>query len=284
MRETDRERTRFGKVYVEITNVCNLNCSFCHGTRRAPRFMSGDEVSLCFDQLRGYTRLVYLHVMGEPLLHPEFGRILATAGEKGLRVNITTNGTLLHAQAQVIHSSPAVNRVNISLHSYEGNGIQDRPDRYLDECIEFSKTESGVISCLRLWNRNGRDTLNEYILSRLREAFPGEWEETRKGYRLAERVYLEYAGLFEWPDLGGTEYTGDAFCYGLREQCAVLADGTVTPCCLDSEGNIALGNLFCQDMDEILSSARARDLYEGFSNREAREELCRHCDYHGRYR
>lgn len=281
---SEKERTRFGKVYVEITNRCNLHCSFCHGTARPERDMSPEEFSLCLGRLQGYTKRVCLHVMGEPLFHPQLEHILSIAAEKRMTLNVTTNGTLLYEKGTVLLSCPAVERVNISLHSFEANGFCSDPVRYADSCFVFALKSDRVIICFRLWNRGGKDEMNEKILERMHRFFPGVWKETRKGFRLMERVYLEYASLFKWPDPSGNEYPGDCFCYGLRDQCAVLSDGTVTPCCLDAEGSIRLGNLFIQEMEEILDSKRAVNLYEGFSRREAREELCRHCDYKQRYR
>ena len=32
------------RVYVEITNICNLRCDFCPGTRREGRFLSAEEL------------------------------------------------------------------------------------------------------------------------------------------------------------------------------------------------------------------------------------------------
>ncbi len=281
---SEKRRTRFGKVYVEITNRCNLHCSFCHGTDRPERDMSPVEFSLCLDRLKGYTKRVCLHVMGEPLFHPQLEKMLSLAAEKRMTLNVTTNGTLLSEKGSALLSCPVVERVNISLHSFEANGFCSDPVRYVDSCFAFARKSDRAVICLRLWNRGGKDEMNEGILERMHRFFSGEWEETRKGFRLGNLVYLEYASLFDWPDLSGKEYPGDCFCYGLREQCAVLSDGTVTPCCLDAEGSIKLGNLFDQEMKEILLSERALSLYEGFSRREAREELCRHCDYKQRYR
>ena len=59
------------KAYVEITNRCNLACSFCPKTKREPRTMSAQEFGLVLSRLEGYVQYVYLHVMGEPLLHRE---------------------------------------------------------------------------------------------------------------------------------------------------------------------------------------------------------------------
>ena len=111
------------------------------------------------------------------------------------------------------------------------------------------------------------------------------WEKKMDGpgsYKLGERLYLEQAERFEWPDLSA-DPTGTTFCQGLRDQVGVLVDGTVVPCCLDHEGDIPLGNLLEQELEEILSSPRAKAIYDGFSRRQPPEELCRRCGYASRF-
>lgn len=270
---------RFGKVYLEITDVCNLRCSFCHGTKRPPRFMSREEFILCLNRLKGYTKHLYFHVMGEPLLHPLLEEFLTLAREEGFSVDITTNGTLLEKQKKALLSAFGPERVNISLHAFEGSALQGGPELYLASCLAFARESRSVITCFRLWNGGGTDTLNPLILREMHRAFPGEWEPIRKGFRLAPLVYLEISSPFTWPDLSLPENTGDRFCFGLRDQCGVLSDGTVIPCCLDAEGAVALGNLFEQDLDTVLSSPRAMQFYTAFSRREAPEPLCRRCTY-----
>ena len=132
---------------------------------------------------------------------------------------------------------------------------------------------------MRLWNSGGLEEGNASILHALEEAFPGDWVSTRSGWRMADRIFLEKGERFDWPDLSAPEYEGDIFCYGLREQVGVLCDGTVVPCCLDAEGTVSLGSLFSQSLEEILSSPRARSIYDGFTHHKASEELCRHCGY-----
>ena len=85
----------YSRVYVEITNICNLRCSFCHGHSRPPRQMSRDEFCRVLQQLQGKTQYVYYHLMGEPLLHPQLPEFLSLAAQEGFRSVITTNGTLL---------------------------------------------------------------------------------------------------------------------------------------------------------------------------------------------
>ena len=67
---------RFSKVYVEISNLCNLSCAFCPGTKRKKKAMTEDEFAALLPKLRPYTDFLYFHLMGEPLCHPKLGRFL----------------------------------------------------------------------------------------------------------------------------------------------------------------------------------------------------------------
>lgn len=279
------------KAYLEITNVCNLSCDFCPGTRRARGFISPENFRILAEKLRPHTQYLYLHLMGEPLLHPQLSQLLEIAGELGFKVTITTNGTLLPRQVELLAYSSAVYKISVSLHSFEGNESHDTDlSHYLDDCIAAAKklSEAGKLYAMRLWNLDGEATKganssNTDILKKLEEHFPRPWKENPRGITLAPKVFLEWGEKFEWPDLSAAEGGGQVFCYGLRDQIGVLWDGTVVPCCLDHEGDIPLGNLYEQSLDEILNSPRARAMYEGFSCRRATEELCRKCGYAKRF-
>ena len=271
------------RIYVEITNVCNLRCSFCHGTRRTPRLMSAEEFKLIAEKLRGYTEYVYLHVLGEPLLHPQLGEMIGIAADAGLSVCITTNGTLLRERSELLfNNARSIHKLSVSLHSLEANGIGELSD-YLGGVTEVCTrlAQSGVIIALRLWNSGGADAKNGEILRYLSSAF-GEPEPTRMGPRFAENIWLEHAEKFDWPDENAPEQEVQ-FCRALRDQAAVLCDGTVVPCCLDAEGTLALGNIFSQELGDILASERAGAIYNGFSARRPVEELCRKCGYARRF-
>lgn len=271
------------KAYVEITNVCNLRCAFCPGTLRAPRTMSPEEFALVLDRLRGQVSYVYLHIMGEPLLHPQLGRLLDIAAERAMCVCLTTNGTLLDAQADTLLASSELYRVAVSLHSIEENGGDPREARqYLESVWSFAMRAAakGVIVALRLWNEGAADKRNGVILDFLREKTgQNDWPEPRaRSFRLAENLYLEREAAFDWPGLDAPAAPTE-FCRALREQIGVLVDGTVVPCCLDHEGDLALGNLFTQELSDILDAPRARAIFDGFSRRRPTEELCRRCGY-----
>ena len=209
------------KAYVEITNRCNLACSFCPKTKRAPRTMSAQEFDLILSRLEGYVQYVYLHVMGEPLLHPELTTLFALAKARNMKICITTNGTLLQKRSSELLAAESLHKISVSLHSFEGN--------------------------------DGADARNGEILDFLRSRTGDNWPEMRNGSFL------------------------------LRDQLGVLVDGTVVPCCLDHEGDMALGNLFTQPLTKILNSPRACALREGFSRRKPAEELCRRCGFAARF-
>ena len=275
---------RLKKAYLEISNICNLNCSFCPGTRRTKRRLREAEFLCLLERLRGYTQYLYFHLMGEPLGHPELERFLLLAGEEGFRVILTTNGTLLSRRQEMLLKSPAVHRVNVSLHAFEANDHTMPFDEYLAQALSFGKAAQGrCIVSYRLWNEGGLEQLNGKILASLREYFPEPWVQERRGQRIGERIYLEHGEKFDWPDLHAEDGGEDVFCYGLRDQIGILCDGSVVPCCLDHEGDLALGNLFEQELDEILNSPKAREIYDGFTKRKATQELCRRCGYARRF-
>ena len=276
------------KAYVEITNVCNRSCAFCPGTKRAPRFMNRDEFARILERLQGHTKFIYFHLMGEPLGHPQLKTFLDLAHDGGYRVILTTNGTLLKKCWEVLLASPALHKVNISLHSFEANEGGSLTD-YITQCASFAKaaSEQGIIACMRLWNLDGdlpgMHQSNDAILGTLHQVFNQPWQENNRGWRLQNNAFLEWGERFAWPEMEAEELAQTGFCYGLRDQFGVLCDGTVVPCCLDHEGDIPLGNLLEQPLDEILAGPRAKAIYEGFSQRKITEDLCRRCGYARRF-
>ena len=273
----------YSRAYVEITNICNMNCTFCHGHRRLPRRMSREEFARVLEQLSGKTNYIYYHLMGEPLTHPELPDFIRMAADGGFRSILTTNGTLLEKRGQALLDS-GLHKVSISVHSFESGDAQAHR-RYLEQIAAFAAkaAQGGTIVCLRLWNRGFDGGLNDNTLAILQELLPGTWTENTRGYRLRDRLFLEWGDRFQWPDLSAPLGPEQVFCHGMRDQFGILCDGTVVPCCLDSEGVINLGNVFQQNLNEILQSPRARAMVQGFGCRQASEELCRRCGYARRF-
>ena len=210
--------------------------------------------------------------------------VLAEAERLAFKVMITTNGTLLPEKGRLLLASPSIHKVNLSLQSFEANSSGEM-ESYLRGCVDFVKEAAfrGILCEFRLWNQGGLDSRNQEIMTFLHRAFPDPWQESRNGQKLGDRVWLDPGERFDWPKLELEELRQTGFCYGLRDQIGILCDGTVVPCCLDHNGDIPLGNLFEQELREILESPRARAVYEGFSGRKVVEPLCKRCGYATRF-
>lgn len=273
----------YSKVYVEITNICNKNCSFCPSTQRTPKRMTPSEFDTVISKLHGVTEYIYYHLMGEPLTHPDLPDLIRRASAEGFKSIITTNGTLLHKRGCELIDA-GVYKVNVSVHSFE-DGTAEEYLRYINDCLDFADTASraGVIVILRLWNRGYDEGRNIDTLELIRRRFDGEWRESPRGPRIRPRLHLEYGDRFDWPDMTAPDIGDDVYCYALKDHFAILCDGSIVPCCLDREGVITLGNVFTDDIAEVLSSPRAAAMAEGFRRRRASEELCRRCGYARRF-
>ena len=273
----------YNKVYIEITNICNMNCSFCHKHKRTPRQMSRDEFTVILDKLNGQTKYLYYHLMGEPLTHPQLPDFIQLANEYGYKSIITTNGTLLKKRGDALLSS-GVHKINLSVHSFE-DGTREEHNEYVSFLADFAKkaADNGIIVVFRLWNKGFDNGKNEVVFNILKEKIDGEWAENTRGIRIRNKIHLEWGERFEWPDVNA-EIKGDKFfCYGLKDQFGILSDGTVVPCCLDSDGVINLGNIFAEDINSVLNSERALKMTECFAHGTASEELCKRCGYAQRF-
>lgn len=284
--------TRFKKIYIETTNICNLSCNFCPKTSRKLGFMGIESFNEIINKIKGYTNHIYLHLMGEPFLNKNLETFLKIAKEADLKVNITTNGTLINRVKDVIINSKAVRQINISLHSFEANDNDIEFNKYINNILDFineSTEKSETICDLRLWNIDteelkANNNLNSQIINLIQDKLNLEINlieelKEKKRLKLKDKVYLNMAEKFSWPDANLSLISEDVFCHGLRDQIGILLDGTVVPCCLDSEGKIPLGNIFEKSLEQIITSERARNIYDGFSRRRAVEDLCKRCGY-----
>lgn len=273
----------FKKAYLEITNVCNLSCSFCKGTDRKKEFMTQEKFRAAATQLRRVTSYIYFHILGEPTLHPLLFEFLEICHELDFKVIITTNGTLLNKTSDILLNSASLHKVNISLHALEANENLSF-EEYLDGCFDFAKkmSQSDKICVLRLWNgdRDGKynsGKLNDKILSKMYEYFdPSKITQNTKGLRLSGKVFLEYAERFSWRE---DEKDDSVRCYGLRDQIGVLCDGRIVPCCIDCDGAITLGNIFEDDITEVINSPLAQKIAQGFKCGKAVHPYCKKCGF-----
>lgn len=318
-------------LYIEITNACNLRCSFCpssdckyeansgesQGTRDtgARTFMSSTlfKRSIASAAEAGIEN-VYLHVLGEPTLHPGFALFLKEIRAAGLTLTLTTNGTTIARTAHHILNCPAVRQVNFSTHAY-AELPQDEARGHLENVLDFCKialaARPDMYINLRLWNIG--DSLagdwNSFAISRINETFgtqvaPGNFCSRHKSFPVTGRLYIHEDSRFEWPARhtegeksechpeqstdrcvveGSTSRLIAGTCHALETHAAILCDGRVVACCLDYSGQITLGNIADQSLAEILNSPTARNIREGFEKHELRHPFCQKCSFCKRF-
>ena len=258
---------RFKRIYIEITNVCNLNCEFCEPHKRENRFMSFEEFENILNKISEFSSHIYLHVKGEPLLHPDFDKFVKFAYEKGFQINLTTNATLLEKHLEI---TKYLRQINISFHATNNETL-----------LQTTKEISDCIINYRIWNF---DENNEALALIKNEFNISEDVDFSKitNYTLAPNIFLSLATRFEWPNIN-KQTMRNGYCHALKDQIAILVDGTVVPCCLDNNGDIALGNIFEESLEEILEKQKTKKIIDGFKNRIAVEDLCRKCTYKNRF-
>jgi len=280
----------FDKIYLEITNICNLACPFCPPSSRPADSMPRERFLRILDRLEGQGRLLYFHLKGEPLLHPLLGDFLDLAACRGFRVSLTTNGTRLEEATATLLGAEGISKLSVSLHSHSGSGDVEGYWRGVSAFLDRHREKPAFPVSLRLWNRGAAglppETARIWGLLEARYPGAGDWKDSSdrwKSRRLDEKVYLNQAEEFRWPGLGLPALASRGTCHGIRDQVAVLVDGTVAPCCLDGEGAVPLGNLRESSLETILESPRARAMRDGFAHRVLVEELCRTCGYRERF-
>lgn len=267
---------KFKKIYLEITNACNLNCSFCIKNKRKINYISLEDYKTIINKIKLYTKEVYFHILGEPLMHKDINTFIEYASKEQILVNITTNGYLINN----LKDTANIHRLNISLHSYNDN-YNLNIDKYLENI--FNKIDkliknSNTFVTLRLWvNNKHTKTILKYINKRYEKNIDYLSENSKT--KIANNLIIDTFHEFIWPDLNNNYYNEIGTCKGLIDHIGILSDGTIIPCCLDSRGIINLGNIYSDNIDNILNQEIVKNMIKGFKNNYKCQELCKHCSF-----
>ena len=263
------QRNRFKKIYIEISNICNLNCSFCAKTNREKKALSIEEFKVILDKVKPYTKYLYFHVLGEPLLHKDINEFIDIAS-KDFFINITTNGYLIKNI-----KNDNIRQINISLHSFDEK-YNKSLDEYLNDLYDFSLSHKDKTYInYRLW------TSNKYS-KEIIKFLEGKYHKNivlGENNKLDDNVYLNFGNEFVWPDNATKTVDINTPCYALIDQIAILSDGTVTACCLDASGKINFGNIFNYNLEDIMNSKLFKEMLDGFKNNKRIHPLCQKCNF-----
>lgn len=263
----------FKKVYIEITNNCNLACPFCIKNKRKKEYMTFNEFKIILNKLNGYTKYLYLHVLGEPLTHPNINEFINYASSK-YKINITTNGYLI----ENIKNNKNIRQLNISLQSYNelyNITLEDYMNKIFD-VVDVLKKYTYI--SYRIWVKN---KYTKDIINMINQKYNSNLEinNLKNNTTITNNIFISTNQEFIWPDLNNDYYDEIGKCYALKDHIGILVDGKVVPCCLDSIGNIELGNIYKDDLKVIINSDRYKNMLNGFKNNKKIEELCKHCKY-----
>ena len=278
-------KKKFKKIYIEITNNCNLNCSFCSPVKKVKRFMTISEFEYILNEIKDKTDYIYLHVKGEPLLHPNLIDFLKLAEKYNLKVNLTTNGTLFPKLVDKLKNCKSLRKINFSLHCEQNN-----PNYLTNIFKNVEKLSKKTTIIYRLWTlKDGvLDEKSTNIVENIKNYYKLSPEivdkiNTTKNIKISSTIYVDKDNEFEWPDEeNGKETNG--FCMALKTQIAILCDGTVVPCCLDSNGCIKLGNIYNDKFEDIINSDKFIKLKKAFQERKITEKLCLNCTFKNRFK
>lgn len=269
---------KYKKIYIEITNNCNLKCSFCSEEKRKRRFMTTEEFENILIKIKDYTDYIYLHIKGEPLLHPNIIEFLHLADKYNLKVNLTTNGTLFSKVAKELSECNSLRKINFSLHS------ENSLDNYCEEIFKNVELLKDKIIIYRLWTlkNNQLDSKSQEIVNKIKKYYNLPQETVDKIYtsnniKIKSTIYVDKDNEFSWPEV--TTHKSNGYCYALKTQIGILVDGTVVPCCLDSNGVVNLGNIFKESLEEIINSEKYISLKKSFQDRKPCEKLCQSCTF-----
>ncbi len=287
---------KFHKVHIEISNVCNLQCSFCPEVIRDKKLMSVELFEQIIAQVAPLAEQVAFHLMGDPLLHPKLHEFTELCHKYNVPIFLVTNGVLLREKQTELLLHPAYRQVNFSLHSFFDNFPDADPTEYLERI--FTYTERAFVERpdlyinYRLWNLKdpkGTGAQNGDMLERIMKRFdvgvnPAADARIHKSRRLVNRLYLHLDTEFIWPAIDLPVLGTAGTCHGLSTHFGILVDGTAVPCCLDKEGNIPLGRVQDEPLTEILAAPRSQAILKGFRERRLVESLCQRCQYIERFK
>jgi len=285
---------KFHRVYIELTDICGLSCSFCT-TQPTNRTMSLEHFELIVAQVKPYTQEVALHMMGDPLVLSNLKEYLNILQRHKLRAFITTSGYYInqHHPSTLLHE--ATKQINISINSYNKNQNTLTLDEYLDpifELIEYKLNHNiDKFINLRLWNLDealSEQEFNQNFFDKISTQFDISLDSKQiftqkpKNIRIAPKTLLHFDHYFEWPSLDNPHY-GNGTCQGLDSHFGILSNGVVVPCCLDTQGVITLGDISKEPLEKILHTHKTKCIVDGFKKGIATEELCQKCSYKKRF-
>ncbi|ADY55710.1 Radical SAM domain protein [Syntrophobotulus glycolicus DSM 8271] len=152
------------------TRTCNLHCVHCYMDSDAENDeneLSTEEAKKLISDLAEFKVPVLLFSGGEPLIRPDFFELAAYAAAQGIRPTLSTNGTLITAEAARKIKQIGVGYVGISL-----DGLREVNDKFRGKEGAFAAAMEGIQNCVAAGQRVGlRFTINRNNVQELDRIF-----------------------------------------------------------------------------------------------------------------
>ncbi len=232
------------------------------------------------------TPIITLHVLGDPCKLKNLNRYLNVAKRFSLKVDLVTSGVYLHDFETLLQD--IIYQISISLDAGLDNHNKINQHRYIQKILEFCRYKFEKNSEVFLNLRIQDSTLDKHqnLIKPFLESFECvslESLKTQDRARLFKKSFLNIQKTFKWPNLNAqnplNQESKIPYCYGLIKQVAILSNGVVVPCCMDTQAHINLGDLNHMPLKDILNSQKAMAIKTHFLKGEALELLCKNCSY-----
>lgn len=281
---------KFEKIYIELSDICGLNCGFCPSVKGVRGAMSVEKFGIIAKKVAGVGRIYTFHLLGDPLVLPNLKDFIKLANAHKMPLELTTSGFYMSEKnTQLLLESENIRQINLSLMAFLAQKKLNL-NEYFAPILRFLRLHlaqnSQSFVNLRLWNLGANFTPppeNNAIYSLLECEFNTKIQKNAPKNRLENRIVLHQSELFCWAGAGEKNAPKvpcvKGSCHALRKQIGILSDGTVVPCCMDTSGVMGLGNLFTQELSEILANKRAVAMKKGFERGEFTEKLCQQCEF-----
>ncbi|WQU50077.1 SPASM domain-containing protein [Helicobacter pylori] len=276
----------FKKIYIELSDICGLQCSFCPNPKNIRGVMPLELFEKICREAAPLTPIITLHVLGDPCKLKNLNHYLSTARRFSLKVDLVTSGVYLCDFETLLQD--IIYQISISLDAGLDNHNKLNQHRYIQKILEFCRYKCEKNSEVFLNLRIQDSTLEKHqnLIKPFLESFECVSLETLKSQgrtRLFKKSFLNIQKTFKWPNLNAqnslNQESKTPYCYGLIKQIAILSNGVVVPCCMDTQAHINLGDLNHTPLKDILKSQKAMAIKTHFLKGEALELLCKNCSY-----
>lgn len=288
------------KIYIELSDICHLACSFCPAQKGVRGVMSPAVFSQALDHALPLSNRIALHILGDPCALPNLADYLAIAHSKGAEIELVTSGAFFHKHSPQALLSPPIYQLSISLEAGLDNAITNYASR-LAPLLAYHSQHPSCFLNLRVQDSSLYQN-PQALCALLRQILPeSTFTPTHNAYhsvlhhalacddihalfdekgriRLWSRAFLIKKTHFTWAGFA-TMPKSRKSCHALTQQIGILSDGTIVPCCMDTQGVINLGNIAHISLQEALRSPRAQAMIAGFSQGIAIEQLCQRCGF-----